>query len=142
MALTFRGRAQVEGVTNAIDVILNHTMRTMGMTQSFDEVINQDEHGEDCAWKASNEKYEGDLDMWLMATSTSTRAQVASSAAFSDPLTFITISTCEITHWNGGWQIVNGGAINLENAATGKQSYRLRRYAGTTQRTLASTIPS
>lgn len=142
MALTFRGRAQVEGVTNAIDVILCHTMRTMNLSQSFDEVTNQDEHGDDCAWKANNEKYEGDLDMFLMATGTSTRAQVSAAAAFLSPYAAVVISTCEITHWNGTYVNIGGGSINLEATATGKQAFKLRRYATSAQQTLQTTTPS
>jgi hypothetical protein len=142
MALTFRGRAQVEGVTNAIDVILRKTMKSMNLTQSFDEQINQDEHGDDCGWKANNEKYEGDLEMWLMDTTTGTRSQVATAAAFLAPYAVITISTCEVTAWNTTYQNISGGSINLENTSTGKQSFKLRRYANSTQNTLAATIPT
>lgn len=142
MAQTFRGRAQVEGVTNAIDVIIRKTVQRMGLTQEFDEQINLDEHGNDCAWKANNEKYMGELELTLVATDTSTRAQVATAAAFLAAYAVITISTCEVTAWNTTYQNISGASINLENVAAGKMSFRVRRYADSTQNTLAATIPT
>lgn len=142
MAQTFRGRAQVEGVTNAIDVILKKTMQGMKLTQTFDEEINKDEHGNDCAWKANNEKYEGDLTMKLMATDTSTRAQVAAAAAFLSPYAVVTISTCEVTAWNTTYQVISGNEIDLGNTKVGDMTFKLRRYADSTQNTLAATTPS
>jgi len=143
MALTFRGKAQVEGVTNAITVILNQTMRTMALSHSFDEVINQDEHGEDCAWKASNEKLELDLDMYMMSVTTGVaRSAVAAAVGLLTPYTAVTLSTCEVTAFNGTWQVINGDTINQEAAATGKAAYKLKRYVTTAQQTLWTTTPT
>ena len=139
----FRGFAQVEGVSNTIDVILKKVMRTMGITQSFDEQINQDEHGNDVAWKAQNEKREVDLDMYLMAGVTgTTRGAVATAAAFLAPYAIVTISGCECTDFNGAFQLVSGAATNLEQAATGKASFKLRKYADATQNAIAVTTPT
>jgi hypothetical protein len=147
MAQTFRGRAQVEGVTNAIDVILKKTMQSMKLTQTFDEEINKDEHGNDCAWKANNEKYEGDISLKLMSsgagiTVPDTRATVAAAAAFLAPYAVVTISTCEVTAWNTTYQVISGNEIDLGNTKVGDISFKLRRYADSTQNTLAATTPS
>jgi hypothetical protein len=142
MAQTFRGRAQVEGVTNAIDVILKKTMQSMKLTQTFDEEINKDEHGNDCAWKANNEKYEGDISLKLMSTGTDTRAQVATAAAFLAPYAVVTISTCEVTAWNTTYQVISGNDIDLGNTKVGDITFKLRRYADSTQNTLAATTPT
>lgn len=139
----FRGRAQVEGTNNTIDVILHKTMRTMGVSQSFDEVINQDEHGNDVAWKAQNEKREVDLDMYLMANAANiTMANVAANAAFLAPYAIVTLSNCVISDMNGAYQLMPGASLSLEQAATGKAAFKLRKYADSAQNNIAVTTPS
>lgn len=144
MAQTFRGRAQVEGVAGVtFNVILKKTVRSMGLTQSFDEQIVPDENGNDIAWKAYNEKLEGDLDMYLVGDTISvTRGGVAANAYFLSPYAVITVSGCEVTVWNSGWQNISGGSLNLENVAQGKQAFKVRRYSDSTQNTAATTTPT
>ena len=138
----FRGRAQVEGTNNTMNVILHKTMRTMGSTQTWDEVINQDEHGNDVAWKATNEKQEMDLDMYIMANTNATLANVAANATFLAPYAIVNLSNCAISGMNGNYQLMPGASISLEQAATGKASFKLRKYTDADQNNIAITTPS
>lgn len=142
MANVFRGKAQVSGTKFLCDVILYPIAQSMKLTQNFEEDIVQDEQGADYAWRARNEKYEGDLGMILIdKSSTSLAANAKTGAAFLAPYAVLTISTCDVVAWNTTYQLVSGSDIDLQNTQTGKMSFKLRRYADSTQNTLAATTP-
>jgi len=137
--LTVRGKATLSGSTAAFDVILYPVQQSMKMSQHFDEEIIKDAVGQDAAWLARNEKYEGDIAMKLLGD---TAAHAQAGAAFLGPLAIVTISTCLCTAWNTTWQVIAGGDIGLVNDKVGDITFKLRRYADSTQNTLAGTTPS
>lgn len=146
MAQIFRGRAQIEGVAGTFDVLTKKINQSVSVSQSFDESIVQDANGNDAAWMSRNEKYEGDIQLWLVANDTSTRAQVATAAVFLSPFAIVTLSAFELSFLGTTaspvtWQYVGGSSISLDAMSQGKMSVKLRRYADATQNTLAATIP-
>jgi hypothetical protein len=146
MANTFRGKAQVAGVSGTLTiaaVVLYALKENMKASHAFDEDIIKDEQGNDASWRAFNEKYDADIMMRLVHTNpTSTVAGAKALAAFQDPYAIVTISDCDLTEWNTTWQIVSGGEIGLTNTTAGTMSFKLRRYVDSTQNTLAATTPS
>lgn len=146
MANTFRGKAQVVGVSGTLtiaSVVLYAMKQSMKLSQDFQEDIVADEQGNDCAWRAYNEKYNGDIGMRLVDNETpGSVANAKALAAFLAPYAIITITLCDVAAWNTTWQNVSGGDIDLQNTAAGSMSLKLRRYADATQNTLAATIPA
>jgi hypothetical protein len=136
---TFRGRAQVAGCPATFDVILYPVQQNMSLTQEFDEEIIKDADGQDAAWRAQNEKYMGDMDMKLIAD---TQAHAEAGAAFLGPLAIVTVTLAKPTAWNSTFQVVSGGKISTKNDAVGDNGFRVRRYADSTQNTLAAATPS
>ena len=148
MPQTFRGKAQVSGLlssdgTNIVfDVILYPMPQSMKIGQEFDEDITQNEIGDDCAWRARNEKYMGDIGMKLMdKTAGNLIANAKTGAAFLAPYAIVTITKSAITAWNTTWQNISGSSIDQDNVKIGEISFKLRRYADSTQNTLAATTP-
>jgi hypothetical protein len=139
MAQTFKGKASLSGNTASFDVILYPVQQSMRMSQHFDEEIVKDALGNDAAWIARNEKWEGDIAMKLLGD---TNAHAQAGAAFLAPLAVVTITNCLCTAWNSTWQIQPGADIALSNEKVGDISFKLRRYADSTQNTLAQTTPS
>lgn len=137
--LTVRGKASLSGNTATFDVILYPVQQSMKINQEFDEEIVKDAVGQDCAWLARNEKYMGDIAMKLIGSSA---ANAQAGAAFLGPLAIVTISSCLCTAWNTTWQIVPGADIALSNDKVGDIAFKLRRYADSTQNTLAAATPS
>lgn len=146
MSNTFLGKAQVAGTSGALTVAtvaLNPLKESMEFTHHFEEDIIKDEQGNDAAWRAFNERYEGDLKMRLVDTSTpSTFAQAKALAAALTPYAIVAITGCDIAAWNTSYQIISGSSVDLKNTTAGGMSWRLRRYADATQNTLATTTPS
>ena len=149
MPQTFRGKAQIAGLLSTdgtgivFDVILYPMPQSMKLSQEFDEDVTQNDIGDDCAWRARNEKYMGDVGMKLMDKgATSTLAHAKTGAAFLSPYAIVTISNAAVAAWNTTWQVVSGGGIDQDNVKIGDISFRLRRYADSTQNTLAATTPS
>lgn len=137
--LTIRGKANLSGNTAAFDVILYPLQQSMKANQEWDEEIIKDAVGQDCSWLARNEKYMGDVGMKLVGD---TAAHAQAGAAFLGPLAVVTISTCLCTLWNTTWEVVSGSSIGLTNDKVGDIEFRLRRYADSTQNTLAAATPS
>lgn len=146
MANTFRGKAQVAGVSGTLTiaaVVLYALKESMQATHNFEEDIIKDEQGNDAAWRAFNERYEADIGMRLVHTNpTSTFAGAEALAAFQDPYAIVTISDCDIAEWNTTWQTVSGGGIGLTNTTAGTMTFKLRRYVESVQNTLAATVPT
>src|SRR5690606_29178446 len=105
--------------------------------------IIKDEQGNDAAWRAFNERYEGDIGMRLVHTgSPSTIASAKALAASLTPYAIVTIASCEIAAWNTSYQVVSGSDVGLVNTTAGSMTYKLRRYVDSAQNTLATTAPS
>ena len=143
MANTFRGKAQVVGTAFTADVVLYPIANSLKQNHEFQEDIVPDTQGNDYAWRAYNEKYMGDVGLTLVdQSSSSTAAHAKAGGAFFAPYAILTISGCDLASWNTTWQIVSGADINQEATAVSKMNLKLRRYADSTQNTLAATIPS
>ena len=147
MANTFRGRAQVAGVTGTLSApgIFYPLKESMKFTHNFEEDIIKDEQGNDAAWRAFNEKFEGDIAMRLVVTGgTNTSAAAEALAAQLTPYQVVTIASCDIAFWNGAWQVMSGSDIGLTNTTAGSMSWKLRRYVDSGQNTQATTpfVPS
>lgn len=143
MANTFRGKAQVVGTAFTCDVILYPIAKSLKATQNWEEDAVQDEQGNDTAWRARNEKIEGEVGMILIdksAVGSTTAAHAKAGGAFLAPLAILTISTCDHAIWNTTWQLVSGSDI-ANDEGTGKMNYKLRRYVDSTQNTLAASTP-
>jgi len=146
MANTFRGRAQVAGVSGTFSApsTFYPLKESMKFGHSFEEDIIKDEQGNDAAWRAFNEKFEGDIGMRLVVLSpgTNSAATAAALAAELTPFQIVTITGCAITSWNTNYQVISGSEVGLVNTTAGSMSWKLRRYADATQNTLAVSTPS
>lgn len=144
MANTFRGYAQVAGVSGSFSAPANFAPLKEGMdlTHQFDEDIIKDEGGNDSAWRAFNEKYEGDVKMRLVHTGSPTSLAAAKAlAAALTPYQIVTITGCDIAAWNTSWQVIPGSTIGLVNTTAGSMAWKLRKYVDAGQNTLATTAP-
>lgn len=149
MANTFRGYAQVAGVTGTLaitaptPITLSPLKESMRFTHNFEEDIIKDDQGNDGAWRAFNEKYEGDIAMRLVDTGTpSSFANAKALAAALTPYAIVTITGCDIANFNASYQIISGSDVGLTNTTAGTMSWKLRKYSNSTQNTLATTIPT
>jgi len=146
MANTFRGKAQVAGVSGDMTVAavaLYPLKESMRFTHNFEEDIIKDEQGNDTSWRGFNEKFDGDVGMRLVMTGDpSTFAAAKALAANLTPYAIVTITNCDIAAWNTSYQVVPGSDIGLTNTTAGTMSWKLRRYVDSAQNTLATTIPS
>lgn len=139
MATTKRGLASVSGLAGTYDVILYPVAQTMKATQNFELEIAKDVQGDDAAWKANNEMFDGD---WAMKLLGDTAAHAKAGGAFLAPLAVVTISGCDLTFLNTTWIVVNGSDIDLGNTKMGDIVFKMRRYANTTQNTSFATTPA
>lgn len=145
MANTFRGKAQVAGVSGTFTApaAFYPLKESMRFSHAFEEDIIKDEQGNDAAWRAFNEKFEGDIGMRLVVTSGSnTFAAAEALAAQLTPYQIVTITGCDIAAWNTSYQVVSGSDIGLTNTTAGSMSWKLRRYVDTTQNALAVSTPT
>jgi len=144
MANTFRGYAQIAGVSGVLSApaAIYPLKENMKYAQNFEEDIIKDEQGNDAAWRAFNEKYEGDIGMRLVVTTggTQSTAGVQALVAALTPYQIVTISGCAVTAWNTTWQVISGGDVGMTNTTAGTMSWKLRRYANVTQNALAATV--
>ena len=134
-----RGKASIEGVVGTFDVILYPVAQSIKLTQNFNEEIVQDIHGFDAAWLARNEHNTYDLGMKILGD---TAAHAATGGAFLAPYATVTITASDLTVLNGAYQLVNGSEIDLGNTKVGDISFKLRKYADSTQNTSATSTPS
>ena len=145
MANTFRGYAQVAGVSGTFSAPANFSPLKEGMdlTHEFEEDIIKDEQGNDAAWRAFNEKFMGDIKMRLIHTGSPTSLAAAKAlAAQLTPYQIVTLTGNDLgTIWNTSWQVISGGTIGQTNTTAGSMAWKLRRYVDTTQNTLATTAP-
>ncbi len=146
MANTFRGRAQVAGVSGTFSApaAFYPLKESMKFSHAFEEVIIKDQQGNDASWRAFNEKFEGDIGMRLVIISpgSNTAAAAAALAAQLTPYQVVTITGCDISAWNTSYQVVSGSDIGTTNTTAGSMSWKLRRYVDATQNTLAATVPT
>lgn len=145
MANTFRGYAQVAGVSGSLTLSAVAAFfplkESMKLSHNFDEDIIKDEQGNDAAWRAYNEKHEGDIGMRLVMTgSPQTSAAAKLLAAALTPYAIVTLTGCDVALFNSTqWQVVSGGDVGLTNTTAGTMSFKLRKYVDPTQAALAAT---
>lgn len=112
------------------------------MSRTFDEDIIKSEKSEDCAWRASNQKDEGDVGFRLVDTSTPTSE--ANIEAFCLALLAAPYATISFTEFvpdtfNGNYQAISGQDMSLSNTTAGSGSMKLRKYVDATQQLLSVT---
>ncbi len=143
MANTFRGKAQISGVSGTVTVAaLAWTLlkENVKLTNSFDEDIIKDETANDAAWRASNEKDEGDIGLRLVDTGTpSTQANIEAFCAALTPYATIVLSGFKPARFNGSYQTISGTDYSLTNTTAGSASLKLRHYTDATQAALSVT---
>lgn len=138
-SVVFRGKAAVEGIAGTFDVITYPVAQTGKLTQNFEEEIVKDVHGFDGAWLARNEHELFDVGMKILGD---TAAHAATGGAFLAPFATVTLSGFTLTVLNGAYQLVSGGDIDLGNTKVGDISFKLRKYADSTQNTAATSTPT
>jgi hypothetical protein len=145
MANTFRGKAQISGVSGTVTVaavawkLLKEGSR---ISRGFEEDIIKDETGNDSAWKASNVKDEGDIGFRLVDTSTpTTEANIETFCTnlLGNPYATIVLSGFKPAAFNGSYQAISGQEMSLSNTTAGSGSMKLRKYVDATQQTLSTT---
>lgn len=139
MAQVVRGKASVHGVAGSFDVILYPVAQSMRFSQNFELDIAKDNQGDDAAWRTSNETYDLDMGMKLLGD---TIAHAKAGAAMLAPLAAVAVSSGDAAIANGTYQVMNGAEIDLGNTKIGDITFKLRRYANSTQNTLFTTTPS
>lgn len=145
MANTFRGKAQISGTSGTVTVaaaawrLLKESAR---ISRTFEEDIIKDEANGDCAWRASNQKDEGEIGFRLVDTgSPTTEANIESfcAALLNTPYATIVLSGFKPAAFNGSYQAISGQDMSLANTTAGSGSMKLRKYVDSTQQTLAVT---
>lgn len=158
-SVTVRGKAVVEGIASAFDAILYAISQTGKATQNFEEEIIKDVHGFDTAWLFRNEHATADISLKLIgdthahaiipATAVSPTGGTTDGAtvsALGQPFlangSQITFSGFDLTGFNGVWQVLSGGDVDLGNTKVADLALKVRKYADAGQQTLAATIPT
>lgn len=137
--ITIRGKAAVEGVRGSFDVVVYPVAQSGKSSQNWEEEIIKDTSGFDASWIARNHHYLNDFSFKLLGD---TAANALAGAVFLAPLAAVTLSSFEVTHFNGGYQNISGAEIDLGNTKVGDLLLKLRRYSDVTQNALARTTPS
>ena len=154
------GKAQVQGILGSFDAILYATQQTGSVTQDYEEEIVKDSGGFDISWKAQNEKLSGDFKLKLigdtlahaMAPGTAVNYAAGTAGAavsslgqpFLAPLACVnfTASSPTCASFTGAYQYVSGAQLSQSNTGVAELDISIRRYADSTQNTLANTVPS
>jgi hypothetical protein len=137
--ITKRGKANVDGVRGTIDLVVYPVAQSGKASQNWNEEVIQDASGFDAAWLARNHHYLNDFAFKLLGT---TAATAEGGAAFIAPLATVVLSAFEVTQFNGSYQNISGAEIDLGNTKVGDFSLKFRRYADTTQNSLAISTPT
>lgn len=137
--VTKRGKANIEGVRGTFDLVVYPVAQTGKTTQQWNEEIVQDASGFDAAWLARNEHRLMDFGFKLLGD---TAAHAAAGGAFIAALATVTLSGFDLAEFNGTYQNISGGDIDLGNTKVGDFAAKFRRYADGTQNTLSQTTPS
>lgn len=150
-SVTFRGKAAIEGVAGAIDVVVYPTAQTLKGTQQYDEEIIKDEHGFDVSWVSRNEhmmleiglKFLGDTAAHAAIPMQNSGSQVSTlGQPFLKPYQTMVLSGFALAALNGTYQNITGTTMDFANTKVADGDYKLRRYADSTQNTGATTAPS
>lgn len=137
--ITKRGKAVVEGVDGALDVVVYPVQQSAKATQNWDAEELKDEGGFDMAWLSRNHHYLNDHAFKIVGD---TAAHAAAGGVFLAPWATVTISGFDLAQFNGTYQNISGAEIDLGNTKVGDLMLKLRKYADSTQNTLSQTTPS
>jgi hypothetical protein len=139
MAVTKRGKASVEGIPGAFDVIVYPVKQTGKLTHQWEEEKIGDEHAADVAILARNEHMLADFGMKILGD---TQAHAVAGAALLSPLATVTLSGFDLAAYNGKFQYVGGAELDLNSSQVGSFNIKLRRWADGTQNDLLTSTPS
>lgn len=134
-----RGKASIEGVAGAIDLVVYPVKQTVRHSQNWEEEIVKDERGFDAAWLSRNHHKLMDAAFKLLGA---TAANAASGGAFIAPLATVVLTAFDLTEMNGSYQNISGAEIDLGNTKVGDFMLKFRKYDDSTQNTAAITTPS
>ena len=144
MANVFRGKAQISGVSGTVTVAAvawSLLKESVKLTNNFEEDIIKDEQNNDAAWRASNEKDEGDVGLRLVDTGTPTsQANIELFCAALVPYATVAFTAFKPARFNGSYQLISGADYSLSNTTAGSASLKLRKYTDATQQTLSTTV--
>ncbi len=135
-----RGLATLEGTKMTIDVILYQVPQSAKISHSFEEEIVKDNRGFDAAWLGRNEHQTVDLAMKLAGDTT---AHVLAAAAFLAPYATVQISVTDAPALAGTqYQVISGSDIDLGNTKVADITWKLRKYADSTQAAASVATPT
>lgn len=138
MQITKRGQATVSGIPGSFDVVVYPVLQTGKLSQNFEEDVVKDFLGFDTAWNARNEHYLGDFAFKLLGD---TQAHAIAGGVFLAPYATVTLSNFDLATFNGVYQNISGGDIDLANIKVGDLALKLRRYADAGQNNSANQVP-
>jgi hypothetical protein len=138
-SVTKRGKANVDGIAGSIDLVVYPVAQSGKIQQQWDEEIVRDTNGFAAAWLARDEHRLNDFAFKLLGD---TAAHAKTGGAFIAALATVTLTGFDLAEFNGTYQNVSGGEIDLGNTKVGDFSTKFRRYADATQNTLSQTTPS
>lgn len=142
-----RGKATVNGVTGAIDVMIYPVQQKIRASQMFEEEAGKDVTGFTAWLLARDEKAEGTYGVKFVGdTAAHAKTPVTSAGLlgqpFFAPYTSLTFSGFDMAVMNGVWQIISGTELDMENVKVADGDYKVRKWADATQNTLLNTVPS
>ena len=137
--ITRRGKASVEGINGAIDVIVYPVAQSANINFNFDEEVIKDNNGYDAAWLARNAHYLADFKFKVIAD---TAAHAQGACVFLAPFATVVLSDFVSASINGSYQNISGGTIDLANTSVADLGTKFRRYDNATQATASVTTPT
>ena len=137
--ITRRGKASVEGINGAIDVIVYPVAQSANINFNFDEEVIKGNNGYDAAWLARNAHYLADFKFKVIAD---TAAHAQAACVFLAPFATVVLSDFVSASINGSYQNISGSTIDLANTSVADLSTKFRRYDNATQATASVTTPT
>ena len=137
--VTQRGKAAVEGIAGAIDLVIYPVAQSATVTHEWEEEIVKDVHGFDAAWLARNHHKLANFKFKALGD---TAAHAKTGLAFIAPFATVTLTGFDTTELNTTWQNTSGAAIDLNNTSVADFQTKFRCYTDGTQNTLSQTTPS
>ena len=132
------GKAQIDGIGGVTFTVLspNPTPQTGRLSVAADLSTEKDGRGFDNAWRWRNLHYNV---TWTFVLQGTTFANAQSSGTVVNPGTKVTIASCEVAAYNGDWVVMEGASYDLGNTKAATMDIPLRRYADSSQNSLATT---
>jgi hypothetical protein len=135
---TKRGKANIDGIRGTFDLIVYPVAQSGKVTQNWEEEIIKDQSGFDAAWLGRNEHRLMDFAFKLLGD---TFAHAQAGGAFVAAYATVNLSGFDLAEFNGAYQNISGGDIDLNNTKVGDFATKFRRYIDPTQNALANTTP-